>query len=111
MFGATILIRRLTWSMCLSPDCAVRWTETLTTNSFKPTEGLGMSSKLLSLVRKSHGFRLGVWYFVIFIVSSLAVSIVSYVFLSSSLRDNRKAIQAKLQELLSLGQKAGVGAI
>ena len=70
-----------------------------------------MSSKLLSLVRKSHGFRLAVWYFVIFIVSSLAVSIVSYVFLSSSLRDNRKAIQAKLQELMSLGQKAEVNTI
>src|ERR1700730_13576686 len=70
-----------------------------------------MSSKFLDRVRKSLGFRVAVWYFVIFVVSSFAISIVSYVFLSSSLRDNRKAIQVKLHELLLLGQKVGVNAI
>jgi len=70
-----------------------------------------MSSKFLDHVRKSLGFRVAVWYFVVFVVSSFAISIVSYVFLSSSLRDNRKAIQVKLHELLLLGQKAGVNAI
>jgi len=70
-----------------------------------------MLSKFLNLVRKSYGVRLAVWYFVIFVVSSLSISIISYVFLSSSLRDNRKAIQTKLQELVSLGQKSGVSAI
>src|ERR1700746_1015938 len=70
-----------------------------------------MSSKFLDRLRKSLGFRVAVWYFVIFVVSSFAISIVSYVFLSSSLRDNRKAIQAKLRELMSLGQKAEVNTI
>jgi signal transduction histidine kinase len=70
-----------------------------------------MPSKFLDRLRKSLGFRLAVWYFVIFVASSLAVSIVSYIFLSSSLRDNRKAIQMKLQELVTLTQKAGVEAV
>ena len=70
-----------------------------------------MPSRLLDRVRKSLGFRLAVWYFIVFVLSSLAVSIVSYVFLSSSLRDNRKAIQVKSQELVLLGQKAGIDAI
>lgn len=70
-----------------------------------------MLSKFLNLARKGYGVRLVAWYFVIFVVSSLSVSIISYVFLSSSLRDNRKAIQTKLQELVSLGQRSGVGAI
>lgn len=67
-----------------------------------------MPSKFLDRMRRSLGFRLAVWYFVIFVLSSLAVSIVSYVFLSSSLRDNRKAIQSKVQELTALARTAGV---
>ncbi len=70
-----------------------------------------MRSKFLDRMRRSLGFRLAVWYFVIFVLSSLAVSIVSYVFLSSSLQDNRKAIQAKLQELTALAETAGVQGI
>jgi len=62
-------------------------------------------------IPKKLGFRLTLWYFVIFVFSSLAVSIVSYAFLSSSLRDNRKAIQVKLHELVALAQTAGVKAV
>jgi len=62
-------------------------------------------------MRRSLGFRLAGWYFVIFVLSSLAVSIVSYVFLSSSLQDNRKAIQGKMQELAVLAETAGVEGI
>lgn len=70
-----------------------------------------MRSKFLDRMRRSLGFRLAVWYFVIFVLSSLAVSIVSYVFLSSSLQDNRKAIQAKMQELAVVAETAGVEGI
>ena len=70
-----------------------------------------MPSKFLNLAPKSYGFRLVAWYFAIFVAGFLSVSIISYAFLSSSLRDNRKAIQTKLEELLSLGQRSGVGAI
>ncbi len=70
-----------------------------------------MRSKLLDRMRRSLGFRLAVWYFTIFVLSSLAVSIVSYVFLSSSLQDNRKAIQAKVRQLTALAETAGVKGI
>ena len=61
-----------------------------------------MSSKLLERVRKSYGFRLAAWYFAVFVVSSVAISAVSYVYLSSSLRDNRSLIQEKLKELTAI---------
>jgi signal transduction histidine kinase len=70
-----------------------------------------MRSKFLDRMRRSLGFRLAVWYFVIFVLSSLAVSIVSYVFLSSSLQDNRKAIQSKMRELAVLAETAGLEGI
>ena len=70
-----------------------------------------MPSKFLNLARKSYGFRLVIWFFAIFVAGFLSVSIISYAFLASSLRDNRKAIQTKLEELLSLGQRSGVDAI
>ncbi len=70
-----------------------------------------MRSKLLDRARGSLGFRLAVWYFAIFVLSSLAVSIVSYAFLSSYLQDNRKAIQAKLKELKLLAETKGVEAV
>jgi signal transduction histidine kinase len=70
-----------------------------------------MRSKFLDRMRRSLGFRLAVWYFIGFVLSSLAVSIVSYVFLSSSLQDNRKAIQKKLQEAAALAESRGIEAV
>src|SRR5215831_1105533 len=111
MCGATISTRKRMLSMCWFPDSAPGLTGISTTSLFTPTEVLAMPSKFLNLARKSYGFRLVVWYFVIFVIGFLSVSIVSYLFLSSSLRDNRKAIQTKLEELISLGQRSGVDAI
>jgi len=54
---------------------------------------------------------LTLWYSAVFIASSLALSIISYNFLSASLRDNRKNIQAKLEELTALARANGVEAI
>lgn len=65
----------------------------------------------LSRLRKKLGFRLTLWYSAVFIASSLALSIISYNFLSASLRDNRKNIQAKLEELTALARANGVEAI
>jgi len=70
-----------------------------------------MRSGLLERMRRSLGFRLAAWYFIVFVLSSLAVSIVSYVFLSSSLRDNRQAIQEKLQHLASIAENEGIEAL
>jgi signal transduction histidine kinase len=46
-----------------------------------------------------------------FIVSAVALSIVSYGYLSSSLRDNRKVVQAKLEEIVALDRQGGLAAI
>jgi signal transduction histidine kinase len=70
-----------------------------------------MRSKFLSHARKSFVFRLTLWYSAIFILSSLILFIVSYIFLSSSVRDNREAIRSKLQSYLSLAQDGGFQAI
>ena len=70
-----------------------------------------MPLKLLNRARKKLGVRLTLWYSTIFILSSLILFIVSYVFLSSSLEDTREAVQLKLSEYLSLGQEGGIAAI
>ncbi|MEX0805338.1 MAG: HAMP domain-containing sensor histidine kinase [Candidatus Binatia bacterium] len=60
---------------------------------------------------KTLGFRLTFWYSSIFILSSLTLSIISFAFVFSTMRDNRKAIQLKLAEYRSLADKDGVQAI
>ena len=57
---------------------------------------------------KTLGFRLTFWYSAIFILSSLTLSIVSFAFVFSTMRDNRKAIQLKLAEYRSLADSDGV---
>jgi signal transduction histidine kinase len=70
-----------------------------------------MSLKLLNRARKKLGVRLTLWYSTIFIISSVILFIVSYIFLSSSLTDTREAVQLKLRELLSVAKAGGVAAI
>ena len=70
-----------------------------------------MSLKLLNRARKKLGVRLTLWYSTIFILSSLTLFSVSYIFLSSSLEDTREAVQLKLREYLSLAEEGGVRAI
>ena len=65
-----------------------------------------MPLKLLNRARKKLGVRLTLWYSTIFILSSVILFIVSYVFLSTSLEDHREAVQSKLREYLSLAKKA-----
>jgi hypothetical protein len=67
-----------------------------------------MRSKLLDRARESLGFRLAGWYFLTFVLSAITLSIISYAFLSSSLQDNRQAIQTKLEELVALSQTTGI---
>jgi signal transduction histidine kinase len=57
------------------------------------------------------GFRLTFWYSSIFILSSLILSIVSFAFVFSTMRDNRKAIQLKLAEYQALAEESGVQAV
>ncbi len=70
-----------------------------------------MPSKHLNRFYKTLGFRLTLWYSTIFILSSLTLSIVSYLFVFSTVRDNRAAIKAKLSEYVSLAEAGGLRAI
>jgi signal transduction histidine kinase len=70
-----------------------------------------MPLKLLNRARKNLGVRLTLWYSTIFILSSIILFIVAYVFLSSSLEEHREAVELKLREYLSLAEEGGVSAI
>src|SRR5688500_10977977 len=56
-------------------------------------------------------FRLTFWYSAIFILSFLTVSVLSYLFVFSSIRDNRPAIKAELAKYVSLTERDGIEAI
>lgn len=59
-----------------------------------------MSLGFLNRLRKTIGFRLTLWYAAIFILSSLALFILAYVFLSSSLRQkDHELILSRLREV------------
>ena len=70
-----------------------------------------MPLKLLNRARKKLGVRLTLWYSTIFILSSVILFIVSYVFLSTYIQDNREDVELKLKEYLSLAEEGGIPAI
>lgn len=70
-----------------------------------------MPLKHLNRFYKTLGFRLTLWYSAIFISSSLTLAIVSYLFVFSTVRDNRAAIKAKLSQYVSLAEAGGLQAI
>jgi heavy metal sensor kinase len=70
-----------------------------------------MPSSLPSRMRKSLGFRLTIWYALSFFAISAALSIISYVHLSTAVRDTRKIIQARLDEFAAIAREQGVDAI
>ena len=70
-----------------------------------------MPSSSRKRFHKTLGFRLTFWYSSIFIVSSLTLSIVSFAFVFSTMRDNRKAIQVQLAEYQSLTETGGLQAL
>ena len=70
-----------------------------------------MRSRSHSRLQNSLGVRLTIWYAASFLIISSALSIISYVHLSSAVRDNRKIIQSKLNELTAIARGQGVDAI
>src|SRR5574341_1480126 len=70
-----------------------------------------MPSNLTSRARNSLALRITLWYAGSFLIVSLAVSTISYFYLSSAVRDNRKIIQAKLNAVTAIARERGVGAI
>jgi signal transduction histidine kinase len=70
-----------------------------------------MPSSSRKRFHKTLGFRLTFWYSSIFILSSLTLSIVSFAFVFSSMRDHRKTIQLQLAQYRSIADAGGVQAI
>ena len=60
---------------------------------------------------KTLAFRLTFWYSAIFILSSLTFSVVSYLFVFSTVRDNRSAIETQLTKYQVIVASRGVGAL
>jgi signal transduction histidine kinase len=69
-----------------------------------------MPLSILKYRRNALGIRLTLWYSTIFVISSLIVFLVSYLFLSSSLKSNRRAIELKLNQYASRFQARGLPA-
>ena len=68
----------------------------------------------LNLIRPrkiSLALRLTLWYAASFLVITVALSIISYVYLSSAVRDNSKIIQGKLKQLTAIAKEHGVHSI
>ncbi len=58
---------------------------------------------------KTIGFRLAIWYSAIFILSSVALALLAYFFLSSSIEQrDRQVIQSKLKEYQAQYEKGGI---
>ena len=70
-----------------------------------------MPSRFFNRLHKTLAFRLTFWYSAIFILSSLTLLIVSYLFVFSTVRDNRSAIEAQLSKYQSLVESRGIGAL
>ncbi len=70
-----------------------------------------MPSSFLSRLRSSLAFRLTLWYAGSFIAIGLALSLISYFYLSSVVPDNRKIIQSKLKEVVAVAQTEGTEAM
>jgi signal transduction histidine kinase len=70
-----------------------------------------MPSRFFNRVHKTLAFRLTFWYSAIFILSSLTLFIVSYLFVFSAVRDNRSGIEAQLSKYQSLVESRGIGAL
>src|SRR5258705_3537834 len=70
-----------------------------------------MPSRFFSRLHKTLAFRLTFWYAAIFILSSLTLFIVSYLFVFSTVRDNRSGIEAQFSKYQSLVESRGIGAL
>jgi signal transduction histidine kinase len=70
-----------------------------------------MPSSFLSQLRSSLAFRLTIWYAASFVVIGCALSLISYFYLASAVRDNRKLIQSRLKEAASAVRTDGIDAV
>ena len=70
-----------------------------------------MRLKFPKRLRNSLALRLTFWYSTVLIFSFLILSVVSYLFVFSSIRDNRRAIKAEIAKYISLAESGGMEAI
>ena len=70
-----------------------------------------MRSGSRNRIEKSLALRLTVWYAASFLVITVALSIISYVYLFSAVRDNRKIIQSRIKQFTAIAHDQGVDAI
>src|ERR1700687_327677 len=71
-----------------------------------------MFLKAVRRVRPTMGVRLTVWYSSLFILSTLALFVIAYSLLSSSMqRTDRTAIQSKVKEYVAEYQAGGLQAL
>lgn len=70
-----------------------------------------MRLRVSSSFHRTLGFRLTAWYSGIFIVSSLVLFSVSYLFLFSSMRDRRGETQSQLRKYVALVEAGGVSGL
>jgi signal transduction histidine kinase len=71
-----------------------------------------MFSKVLNLRPKTIGFRLTLWYSITFILSSLFLFTLSYLFLSQSIQQkDREVIQTELDEYIAQYNEGGTDAL
>lgn len=71
-----------------------------------------MFLKSLKQWSKTIGFRLAIWYSIIFILSSVALFVLAYFFLSSSIQQkDRQIIESKLKEYEAQYQTGGISSL
>ncbi len=70
-----------------------------------------MRSGSRNRIEKSLALRLTVWYAASFLVITVALSIISYVYLFSAVRDNRKIIQSRIKQFTAIAHDQGVDSI
>jgi len=70
-----------------------------------------MSLTSLDRWRKKLGFKLTFWYAAIFVVSFVGLAVLSYVYLATSVRDNHKVIEARMESLRALERAEGIAAV
>ena len=70
-----------------------------------------MRSKTRRRLKNSLALRLTIWYGASFLIIASALSIISYVRLSSAVHDNRKIVQSDLNKLAGAGRDHGIEAI
>src|SRR5580765_5447699 len=71
-----------------------------------------MSSGLLNPLRRNIGFKLSLWYALIFLLSSGLLFMVAYYLLAAAIgRKDREVLDARLKEAAAVYQAGGVGGL